>query len=239
MVQNKNKNMNMKAAASTPISDSDVEIPQDVIVEVPKAKKPRMKKDDEVTTKAKTKSEAKAKVKTVKDKLEEEEDEKKSDDKTTTNMNISDTNNGSDTSDNDSQEDKKKPGPSPIPKSMAKRVQTALKEKDSISSDVSIDKIQDILMTYRLMTIDDVANGVVVSEPNLFTYKRKAREERAHSNPKTGEPIVKPRHYVLVVEVKASTKDRFAEIPLTAKDNDALDEIAQKKSMKKAKDTKE
>lgn len=235
MVQKKN----------TMVSDSDVDtpLPQDVDVDANVEKVSQ----DTKSTKAKAKAQAtKAKKPTQDEATDETHTEKAAKKKTmskkrktddaeaTANMSISD---GSDSNDsNHSQEAKKKSGPSPIPRSMAKRVQTALKDNESISSDVSIDKIQDILTTYRLMTIDDVANGLVVSEPNFLTYKRKAREERVHTNPKTNEPIVKPRHYVLCVEVKASTKDRFAEIPLDPKDIEALDEMARKKSQKNKKE---
>ena len=221
MVQQKKKNMT--PVDMPPISDHDSsdshshsEVESEVEVEV-----------DTPSTSKVSKSTSKKNQSVPKNKKENKKE------KASNMSDLSDPSDPSDTEEEEVPKEKKKIGPNPVPKAMAKRVLAALKEKMSPSHDVPVDKIQDILNTYRTMTIDDVANGQVVSEPNFLTYKRKLREERVHTNPKTGEPIVKPRHYVLSVEVKANTKDRFAEIPLTPEDIETLDVAAQKKSMKK------
>ena len=226
-----------KTTTLSPTSDSDIEIDVPIVkskknVKSKNEKKSAVKKDDELRN-------ANPKVKSIKSKKNVSV-VSSDDDNDPNNMSIEEDSDGdsestetqSHTETKDKTKDKKKNGPSPIPRSLAKRVQTNLKEMDAEASDVSLDKIQEILTTYRTMTIDDVAKGISVSEPNFFTYKRKVREERVHSNPKTNTKIVKPRHYVLCVEVKASTKNRFAEIPLEEKDIEILDNNLMKKKKK-------
>jgi nucleoid DNA-binding protein len=64
--------------------------------------------------------------------------------------------------------------------------------------------------------ISTVEGGDSVTFTNVATFKRSLRGARVHKNPKTGEPIEKPAHYVLSMDIKTALKKHFAEIPVTA-----------------------
>lgn len=60
--------------------------------------------------------------------------------------------------------------------------------------------------------VENVKQDQTVAFKNLFSFKRVLRKERTHKNPSNGEPIFKPAHYVMTLDVKKSLRDEFIAI---------------------------
>jgi nucleoid DNA-binding protein len=103
-------------------------------------------------------------------------------------------------------------------------------------------EIQDLKLTQKSIKaicesfvktmITEVKNGNNITLTNHMTFKRVLRNDRTHKNPKTGEEIFKPAHYVMTMDVKPALKKHFAELEVEAaeeaevNDNDGTEDGA-------------
>ncbi len=82
------------------------------------------------------------------------------------------------------------------------------------STNVSAKDIKTVCEVFVKSLVSHVKTGGTVSFTNNMTFKRVTRDNRTHKNPKTGEEVFKPAHYVMVMEVKQALKKQFEEVPV-------------------------
>jgi DNA-binding protein HU-beta len=97
---------------------------------------------------------------------------------------------------------------SPVPMPLAAKVAKALGDEIKITQK----DVKAICEAFVKVIVADTLEGNTVALPNYITFKRVLRKERKHKNPQTKEEIVKPAHYVLCMDVKASLKKQFEEV---------------------------
>ena len=102
---------------------------------------------------------------------------------------------------------------------MAKEVKEVMGE---YATDLSQDKIQKVCNALMKVIVDQVKSGKNVTLTNHMSFKRVLRKERVHRNPKTGEVITKPAHFVFKMEVKQAMKAQFEELDI--KENEVEEE---------------
>jgi nucleoid DNA-binding protein len=96
-------------------------------------------------------------------------------------------------------------------------------------SALSAKDVKTVCEVFVKTLVSHVKSGETVSFTNNMTFKRVARDDRTHKNPKTGDEVFKPAHYVMVMEVKQALKKQFEEVPVTkvsvpAKADDPVEE---------------
>ena len=94
---------------------------------------------------------------------------------------------------------------------MAKEVKEVMGD---CASDLSQDKIHKVCNALIKVIVDQVKSGKNVTLTNHMSFKRVMRKERVHRNPKTGESVNKPAHFVLKMEVKQALKAQFEELDI-------------------------
>lgn len=94
------------------------------------------------------------------------------------------------------------------------------------STTLSTKDVKTVCEVFVKSLVSQVKTGGAVSFTNNMTFKRVTRDDRTHKNPKTGEEVFKPAHYVMVMEVKQALKKQFEEIPVSKKDTEAVSEEA-------------
>lgn len=97
---------------------------------------------------------------------------------------------------------------SPVPMPLAAKVAKSLGEDIKVSQK----DVKAICEAFVKTIVADTLEGNTVALPNYITFKRVLRKQRTHKNPQTKEEIVKPAHYVLCMDVKASLKKQFEEV---------------------------
>lgn len=85
--------------------------------------------------------------------------------------------------------------------------------KENLPSSIKLTskEVKTICETFIKVLVQQVQSGENVSFTNNMTFKRVIRDDRMHKNPKTGEEVFKPAHYVMVMEVKPTLKRLFQE----------------------------
>lgn len=97
---------------------------------------------------------------------------------------------------------------SPVPMPLAAKVAKSLGDEIKVTQK----DVKAICEAFVKTIVADTLEGNTVALPNYITFKRVLRKERTHKNPQTKEAIVKPAHYVLCMDVKASLKKQFEEV---------------------------
>ncbi len=82
--------------------------------------------------------------------------------------------------------------------------------------DMSQKNIKLILDTFVKTVIENCKSGTNVTLTNYMTFKRSERQERTHKVPNSDKTVVKPKHYVLTIDVKPALKKQFEEIVVDA-----------------------
>lgn len=98
---------------------------------------------------------------------------------------------------------------SPVPMPLAQKVAKTL--GDDVPKLTQKD-VKAVCEAFVKVIVSETMLGNTVALPNYLTFKRVLRKERTHKNPQTKEAIVKPAHYVLSMDVKASLKKQFEEV---------------------------
>lgn len=91
------------------------------------------------------------------------------------------------------------------------------KVRDVLEGSKSTKELKPICEAFVKALVEAVKQGESVSFTNNMTFKRVIRDDRTHKNPKTGEEVFKPAHYVFAMEVKPSLKKKFEEIEVPSK----------------------
>lgn len=92
--------------------------------------------------------------------------------------------------------------------------------KDGLPEGIKLSQkdLKTICEVFVRTLVQQVKAGSSVSFTNNMTFKRVVREDRTHKNPKTGEEVFKPAHYVMSMEVKPSLKRQFEELLVSKKE---------------------
>lgn len=94
-------------------------------------------------------------------------------------------------------------------------VQQSLSEE--LSKKLKVKDVKEICEAFVKVLVDKVKEGTTVSFTNNMTFKRQVRSKRTYKNLKTGDPIEKPPHYVMCMQVKPALKKVFDEIKVDEK----------------------
>jgi nucleoid DNA-binding protein len=92
-------------------------------------------------------------------------------------------------------------------------VQTALPE--DLVAKLKVKDVKELCETFVKVLVDKVKTGQTVSFTNNMTFKRQVRSKRVYKNLKTGEPIEKPPHYVMSMQIKPALKKVFDDIKVS------------------------
>jgi nucleoid DNA-binding protein len=99
------------------------------------------------------------------------------------------------------------------------------------STNMSAKDIKTVCEVFVKSLVSHVKTGGTVSFTNNMTFKRVTRDNRTHKNPKTGEEVFKPTHYVMVMEVKQALKKQYGEIPVVSTGGKESEDAAEIKSV--------
>ena len=83
-------------------------------------------------------------------------------------------------------------------------VQASLSEE--LSAKLKVKDVKEICEAFVKTLVEKVQAGDTVSFTNNMTFKRQVRSARTYKNLKTGDPIKKPSHYVMSMQVKPALK---------------------------------
>jgi len=98
-----------------------------------------------------------------------------------------------------------------VPSSFVKQIKESLPESIKLrQKDLKV-----VCEVFIKTLVDQVKTGNTVSFTNNMTFKRVKRDDRMHKNPKTGEEVFKPAHYVMTMEVKPMLKKKFEGVTVT------------------------
>jgi nucleoid DNA-binding protein len=89
-------------------------------------------------------------------------------------------------------------------------VQSSLPE--DLVAKLKVKEIKEVCETFVKVLVDKVKAGETVSFTNNMTFKRQVRSKRVYKNLKTGDPIEKPPHYVMSMQIKPALKRVFDEV---------------------------
>lgn len=95
-----------------------------------------------------------------------------------------------------------------VPADFVKQVKEAIPESIKLSQK----DLKTVCEAFVKTLVLQVKDGNTVSFTNNMTFKRVVRDDRTHKNPKTGEEVFKPAHYVMTMEVKPMLKRQFEEV---------------------------
>jgi nucleoid DNA-binding protein len=89
-------------------------------------------------------------------------------------------------------------------------VQAALSEE--LAAKLKVKDVKELCEAFVKTLVDKVRSGETVSFTNNMTFKRQVRSARTYKNLKTGDPIKKPPHYVMSMQIKPALKKVFDEL---------------------------
>jgi len=113
----------------------------------------------------------------------------------------------------DTQDGPKKRNMTAVSSDFVSTVQGQLSEE--LSGKLKIKDVKELCEAFVKTLVDKVRGGETVSFTNNMTFKRQVRSARTYKNLKTGDPIKKPPHYVMSMQIKPALKKQFDDLPVT------------------------
>ena len=101
---------------------------------------------------------------------------------------------------------------------LAKEVLNKMQETAKLEHPPHNREVQLILEAFINLLVQRTVQGETTTITNFASFSRKFVDYRMHKNPQTNEPVPKPAHYKMQVEIKPALKDKLAEIPIEKKD---------------------